>query len=41
MIESTPMTERIVVTQLPGVRTCVGAARALDHFGTEVLSRLN
>jgi len=38
ILESTPMTELIVVTQLPGLDPAK-ARRSLDCFGTEVLPR--
>ena len=39
ILESTPMTELIVVTQLPGLDPA-NARRSLDRFGAEVLPRL-
>jgi alkanesulfonate monooxygenase SsuD/methylene tetrahydromethanopterin reductase-like flavin-dependent oxidoreductase (luciferase family) len=39
IIESTPMTELIVVTQLPGLDPAK-ARRSLDRFGAEVLPRI-
>jgi alkanesulfonate monooxygenase SsuD/methylene tetrahydromethanopterin reductase-like flavin-dependent oxidoreductase (luciferase family) len=39
ILESTPMTELIVVTQLPGLDPAK-ARRSLDRFGAEVLPRL-
>lgn len=39
IIDSTPMTELIVVTQLPGLDPAK-ARRSLDRFGTQVLPRL-
>ena len=39
IIASTPMTELIVVTQLPGLDPAK-ARRSLDRFGAEVLARL-
>jgi alkanesulfonate monooxygenase SsuD/methylene tetrahydromethanopterin reductase-like flavin-dependent oxidoreductase (luciferase family) len=39
ILESTPMTELIVVTQLPGLDP-TKARRSLDRFGAEVLPRL-
>jgi hypothetical protein len=38
ILDSTPMTELIVVTQLPGLDPAK-ANRSLDRFGAEVLPR--